>query len=131
VSAAPLFALSLVFSLVFDRQLGLGGIGSAIVGAIMAKLFARRPSFTFWETYKRGLVPMFVICLVLSFPVGFGVTADAYEAAGLDHAGASWSALGMLTMQAVLYAVTLGAVWAAAVVWKARKLRDGAAAQVG
>lgn len=101
-----------------------------LVGSFMAALFARRPSFSFSQAYRRAILPMSGVTFVLSFLVGFGVTAVALQERGFEPAASKLLATALLAGQSVAYALVLGAAWAAVVVRRARKLHARAAGSI-
>jgi hypothetical protein len=122
-SVWPLFAASLLASALLGATAGLGGLGSVIVGLFMAARFAARPSYSFTEAYRRGIVPMVVVVFVLGFLVGFGVTVEQLGERGWEPGASKAFAALLLLGQALLYGLLLCAAWAAAVVHRAKVLR--------
>ncbi len=123
----PLFAVSVLISLVFNEatgtsggSFGVGGVGAVVLGSLLAHSFRKDIRLTFGSAFVMALWPTCMFLLVAGFLFSWGSVAEQLEHQGSANPRRA-AAYGVL-IQTLITTPALAAVWAFLIVRKAKKV---------
>jgi hypothetical protein len=116
-----MFLVSVILTALLQGPTGLGGLGSLIMGVVLARRFERAPVLRFKLAFVGALWPMALCLLIGGVLISYGDLVDSFEQA-FPRDEARFRAWMGIALNAAVLTPILCATWAFFVVRKARRL---------
>src|SRR6266702_4401125 len=129
-SVWPLFAVSVVASLIAQEAAGLkglvgvGGIGAVIVGSALARSFVKNPVFTYGAAFTRGAWNVGALILLFSLVLSAPMLYGEFERQGVQNPGAAVAF--SVFVEVIVSTLMLSATWAFFITRKAKRVMRAA-----